>query len=96
MKDIYQIIKRPLITEKATSLKEKENKVAFVVDRRANKVEIKAAVEHLLKVKVLAVNCSTMKGKTRRLGRIMGKRPDWKKAVVTLRPGDRIEFFEGV
>jgi large subunit ribosomal protein L23 len=95
MKDIYQVIKRPLITEKATTLKEKENKVAFVVDRAANKAEIKEAVERLLKVKVLAVNCSTMKGKIRRVGRTIGKRPDWKKAVVTLRPGDRIEFFEG-
>lgn len=95
MKDIYQVIKRPLITEKATLLKERENKVAFVVDRGANKAEIKEAVERLLKVKVLKVNCSTMKGKTRRVGRNVGKRPDWKKAVVTLRPGDRIEFFEG-
>ena len=95
MKDIYQVIKKPLITEKATTLKEKENKVAFLVDRAANKTEIKEAVERLLKVKVLAVNVATMKGKTRRMGRTSGKRPDWKKAVVTLRPGDRIEFFEG-
>jgi large subunit ribosomal protein L23 len=95
MKDIYQVIKRPLITEKATILKERENKVAFVVDQGANKAEIKEAVERLLKVKVLKVNIATMKGKTRRVGRNTGKRPDWKKAVVTLRPGDRIEFFEG-
>jgi len=95
MKDIYQVIKRPLITEKATILKERENKVAFVVDQGANKAEIKEAVERLLKVKVLKVNISTMKGKIRRIGRNVGKRPDWKKAVVTLRPGDRIEFFEG-
>jgi large subunit ribosomal protein L23 len=95
MKDIYQIIKRPLITEKANILKEKENKVSFVVDRGANKAEIKEAVEHLLKVKVLEVHVSNMKGKPRRLGRTMGKRSDWKKAVVTLRPGDHIEFFEG-
>jgi len=95
MKDIYQVIKKPLITEKANILKEKENKVAFVVDRGANKTEIKEAVERLLKVKVLKVNISTMKGKSRRVGRTIGKRPDWKKAVVTLRPGDRIEFFEG-
>ena len=95
MKDIYQIIKKPLITEKANILKEKANKVAFVVAQDANKAEIKAAVERLLKVKVLKVNCSTIKGKPRRLGRFSGKRPDWKKAVVTLRPGDRIEFFEG-
>ena len=95
MKDIYQIIKKPLITEKANILKEKENKVSFVVDRGANKAEIKEAVERLLKVKVLKVNCSNMKGKPRRLGRSIGKRPNWKKAVVTLRPGDRIDFFEG-
>jgi large subunit ribosomal protein L23 len=95
MKDIYQVIKRPLITEKANILKEKENKVSFVVDRGANKAEIKEAVERLLKVKVLDVRVSTMKGKPRRIGRTMGKRSDWKKAVVTLRPGDHIEFFEG-
>jgi large subunit ribosomal protein L23 len=95
MKDIYQVIKKPLITEKANILKEKANKVAFVVAQDANKAEIKAAVERLLKVKVLKVNCSRMEGKARRVGRSTGKRPDWKKAVVTLRPGDRIEFFEG-
>jgi large subunit ribosomal protein L23 len=95
MRDIYQVIKKPLITEKANILKEKDNKVAFVVDQAANKVEIKEAVERLLKVKVLKVNISTMKGKNRRVGRTTGSRPDWKKAVVTLRPGDRIDFFEG-
>ena len=95
MKDIYQVIKKPLITEKANILKEKENKVAFVVDRGANKAEIKEAVERLLKVKVLKVHISNMKGKPRRIGRSIGKRPDWKKAVVTLKPGDRIDFFEG-
>jgi large subunit ribosomal protein L23 len=95
MKDIYQVIKKPLVTEKANILKEKDNKVAFVVDQAANKAEIKEAVERLLKVKVLKVNVSTMQGKARRVGRNFGKRPDWKKAVVTLRPGDRIEFFEG-
>jgi large subunit ribosomal protein L23 len=96
MKDIYQVLKKPLVTEKATLLKEKDNKVAFVVDQTANKAEIKEAVERLLKVKVLKVHVSNMKGKNRRIGRNIGKRPDWKKAVVTLRPGDRIEFFEGV
>jgi large subunit ribosomal protein L23 len=95
MKDIYHIIKKPLITEKANILKEKDNKVSFVVDRTANKVEIKEAVERLLKVKVLKVHVSNMKGKPRRLGRTIGKRPDWKKAVVTLKPGDHIDFFEG-
>ena len=96
MKNIYQVIKQPLITEKANILKEKENKVSFVVDRGANKAEIKEAVERLLKVKVLKVRVSNMKGKPRRIGRSVGKRSDWKKAVVTLRPGDHIEFFEGV
>jgi large subunit ribosomal protein L23 len=96
MKNIYQVIKQPLITEKANILKEKENKVSFVVDRGANKAEIKEAVERLLKVKVLEVHVSNMKGKPRRIGRNMGKRSDWKKAVVTLRPGEHIEFFEGV
>lgn len=95
MKDLYQVIKRPLITEKANIMKEGENKVAFVVDRAANKVEIKDAVERLFKVKVLKVNASNVKGKPKRLGRNIGKRPDSKKAVVTLRPGDRIDFFEG-
>jgi len=95
MKDIYQVIKKPLITEKANILKEKDNKIAFVVAPEANKAEIKEAVERLLKVKVLKVNVATMKGKPRRIGRTSGKRADWKKAVVTLRAGDRIEFFEG-
>jgi len=95
MKDIYQVIKRPLITEKANILKEKENKVSFVVDRAANKAEIKEAVERFLKVKVLRVQVANMKGKPRRIGRTMGKRPDWKKAVVTLGPGERIDFIEG-
>ncbi len=95
MKDIYQIIKRPLITEKANILKDEENKVSFIVAREANKVEIKEAVERLFKVKVLKVNCSNMKGKPRRIGRNIGKRPAWKKAVVTLKPGDRIDLFEG-
>ena len=95
MKDIYQVIKKPLITEKANILKEKDNKIAFVVAQDATKAQIKEAVERLLKVKVLKVNCSSMMGKARRLGRTSGKRPDWKKAVVTLRQGDRIAFFEG-
>ena len=75
MKNIYQVIKRPLITEKANILKEKDNKVAFVVDRGANKAEIKEAVERFLKVKVLKVHVSNMKGKPRRIGRTMGVEP---------------------
>jgi len=95
MKDIYRVIKRPLITEKANTIKEMHNKVVFVVAREANKEEIKEAVEQLFKVKVVKVATANVKGKTRRVGRTTGKRPDWKKAVVTLRAEDRIDFFEG-
>lgn len=95
MKDPYSIIIRPVITEKATVQKERENKVTFQVARDANKAEIKEAVEKLFKVKVDKVNVINVKGKPRRLGRITGKKPDWKKAIVTLKPGHSIDFFEG-
>jgi len=95
MKDVYQVIKRPWITEKANILKETSNKVAFVVAREANKEEIKRAVEYLFKVKVAKVNVSNFQGKPRRIGRSSGRRSHWKKAVVTLRPEHRIDFFEG-
>jgi len=95
MEDLYRIIKRPLITEKSTRHRESENKYLFEVDRRANKIEIKRAVEQLFKVKVNRVNVCTVHGKLKRLGRTVGKRPDWKKAVVFLVKGDRIDFFEG-
>ncbi len=94
MRELHQIIKRPLITEKSTRLKEAENQIAFVVDGKANKIEIRKAVESLFKVKVLKVHTSNFEGKKKRLGKHMGKRSDWKKAVVTLKPGDKIEFFE--
>ena len=70
--------------------------MVFEVDPKANKLEIKEAVEKLFNVKVLKVRTIKVKGKRRRLGRLEGKEKDWKKAIVTLRPGDRIEFFEGV
>ena len=91
----YGIILRPLITEKAqvaTGL----GKYAFEVDKRANKMQVKEAVEATFDVRVTAVNTATMKGKSRRFGRNVTKRPDWKKAVVTLAPGDKIDLFEGV
>ncbi len=96
MKEAHQIIKRPLITEKSTRQKEDRNQIAFVVDSGANKIEIRQAVEKLFKVKVLRVNTMNLVGKRKRMGRFTGWKPDWKKAIVTLRPGDRIEFFEGV
>ncbi len=90
-----KIIIRPLITEKSTILKEKDHQYVFEVERRANKIEIKKAVEYLFKVRVTNVRTINVLGKVKRLGRRFGRRPDWKKAIVTLREGDRIEFFEG-
>ena len=91
MKDLYQVIKRPLITEKSTRQKETFNQVAFEVDRRANRSEVKQAVEKLFKVKVLRVNLLQLEGKKKRVGRHLGKKPDWKKALVRLAPGEVIE-----
>ena len=92
----YGIIKRPLITEKTTTQKDAFNKVTFEVDRGANRVEIKRTVEQIFNVKVARVQTMQMKGKRKRRGWVVGKRKDWKKAVVTLMPGERIDFFEGV
>lgn len=94
MKDIYQVIKGPLITEKSNSNKETLNQYAFVVDRRANKVEIKEAVERLFKVKVGEVRTQNMRGKLRRVRQHLSREPHWKKAWVTLKEGS-IEIFEG-
>jgi len=95
MKEIYQIIRRPLITEKSTQQKEASRQYVFEVDRGASKIEIQSAVERLFKVKVLQVRTCNVLGKVKRLGKRYGKRPDWKKAIVTVREGDRIDFFEG-
>jgi large subunit ribosomal protein L23 len=94
--DIYQVIKEPHITEKANLLKEGANQVSFKVHKRANKIEIKQAVETFLKAKVIDVKTINVRGKRRRMGRSAGKRPDWKKAIVRLAPGENIEFFEGM
>ncbi|MDP9237663.1 MAG: 50S ribosomal protein L23 [Chloroflexota bacterium] len=91
----YGIILRPLITEKAQILTGL-NKYAFEVDKRANKMQIKEAVELAFSVSVTGVNTCVMKGKARRYGRAVTKQPDWKKAFVTLAPGEKIELFEGV
>ena len=90
------ILKRPLITEKATHLKGVANAVSFEVDRRAKKKQIQEAVEKLFKVKVETVRTMNVSGKVKRRGRTVGLRPGWKKAIVTLKQGDKIEFFEGV
>ena len=92
----YDIIRRPLITEKTNIQKELANQVTFEVDRNANRVEIRRAIEQLFKVKVTSVRTMQVKGKIKRRGRFVGKRRDWKKAIVTLQPGERIDFFEGV
>jgi large subunit ribosomal protein L23 len=94
--DIYQVIKEPHIAEKATHQKEAANQVTFKVDRRANKIEIRQAVETLFKTKVIEVRTMRVAGKQRRIGKSVGRRADWKKAVVKLAPGQNIEFFEGV
>jgi large subunit ribosomal protein L23 len=86
---------RPLITEKA-QVQTALNKYAFEVDKRANKMQIKEAVEVAFSVRVTEVNTAMMKGKKKRYGRRESKLPDWKKAVVTLAPGEKIELFEGV
>ncbi|MCX5843113.1 MAG: 50S ribosomal protein L23 [Syntrophaceae bacterium] len=93
--DMYHIVRRALITEKSTVAKD-ENKYVFEVDRRANKIEVAKAVEKLFKVKVLNVHVMNVTGKKKRIGRILGEKRSWKKAVVTLAPGSRIEIYEGV
>lgn len=96
MADLRQVLKRPVITEKTTLLREGNNVVSFVVGRDANKVEIKRAVEEILKVTVEGVRTVNVAGKLKRTGQKFGKRSNWKKAYVTLKDGDTIEAFEGV
>lgn len=96
MKDYTQIVKRPIVTEKGTVLRQEQNKVVFAVARNANKIEIKKAVEELFGVHVEDVRTLNMNGKSKRYGMHAYKRPDWKKAIVTLKSGESIEFYEGV
>jgi large subunit ribosomal protein L23 len=92
---IYEVVKRPLITEKATVMKE-QNRYAFEVAKEANKRQVREAVEAAFKVNVVKVNVMSMPGKMRRIGRRYVMTRSWKKAVVTLEPDQKIEFFEGV
>ena len=94
--DVYRVIEEPHITEKANLQREGSNQISFKVHRRANKIEIRQAVETLLKTRVLEVRTVNVRGKSRRSGRNVGKRSDWKKAIVRLAPGESIEFFEGM
>ena len=92
----YDIIRGPLVTEKTTLQKEMHNQLTFKVDVRANRVEIKDAVEKNFNAKVKQIRTIQVKGKVKQRGKILGKKKDWKKAIVTLMPGQRIDFFEGV
>lgn len=91
-----EILLRPLLTEKSVRQKEEQNTVAFRVRPDANKVEIRLAVESVFNVKVAAVRTASFEGKLKRMGRYQGRRPDWKKAIVTLAAGHKIDFVEGV
>jgi large subunit ribosomal protein L23 len=94
MRDPRQIILRPLVTEKATTLKDEHNQVSFQVAMDANKIEVRQAVEAIFKVKVTDVRTLVVFGKEKRMGRYLGRRPSWKKAVVTLGQGSKIDLFE--
>jgi large subunit ribosomal protein L23 len=93
VKDIHDVILRPVISEKSYEMLD-DNKYTFIVDRNANKTHIRQAVEKIFDVKVLSVNTMNRKGKRKRRGLIEGKRPDTKRAIVTVAPGDRIELFD--
>jgi len=93
MKDIYSVLKRPLFTEKNDRAKERYNKFAFEVDIQANKIEIRQAVERIFGVHVVKVNTMVMHGKEKRRGRSIGRRPDWKKAIVTVKSGENIPIW---
>ena len=95
MRDSHDVLVKPLVSEKSMMLME-DNKYSFEVSRAANKVEIKHAVEELFKVHVLDVTTRMVKGKVKRMGKTQGKRPDIKKAIVTLKQGDKIEVFSNL
>ena len=92
----YDIVRGPVVTEKTTLQKDTSNQVILRVDKNANRVEIKDAVEKNFNTKVKQVRTIQVKGKVKQRGKIIGKRKDWKKAIITLMPGQKIDFFEGV
>jgi large subunit ribosomal protein L23 len=95
MKSLYTVIKKPLFTEKGSHLKESENKILVEVSRDANKLEIKQAMEEIFKVKVEKVATVKLHGKWKKYGKFEGKKPDRKKALITLRKGEKLDFVEG-
>lgn len=94
-KDPHQILVRPLLTEKGTTMKEDLNKICFLVSKDANKIEIKQAAEEVLKVKIDTVHTVNLRGKKKRMGRFEGRLPSRKKAILTLKKGEKLELFEG-
>ena len=96
MKDLSQVVRKPLVTERFAELRERDNKFIFEVHPDANKHEIRRAIEHYFGVKVTEVRTMNVRGKVKRLGRFSGKRADWKKAIVTLAEGDSIDLFDQV
>lgn len=96
MKSPFDVIRRPIITEKANIDKERRNTYHFEVPLKVGRQEVKEAVEAVFKVKVETVRTSIVRGKSKRVGRNVGRRPDWKKAIVTLNEGEVIDLFEGV
>jgi large subunit ribosomal protein L23 len=96
MSDLYEVIKRPVVTEKTSHLREEENQYVFEVATGASKVQIRQAVEKIFGVRVADVRTSIVRGKVRRMRRGYGKQPNWKKAVISLQGDDVIELFEGV
>ena len=96
MKDLSQVVRKPLVTERFADLRERDNKFIFEVHPHANKHEIRQALEHYFGVKVTEVRTMNVRGKVKRLGRFSGKRADWKKAIVTLAKGDSIDLFDQV
>lgn len=91
----FEVLRRPLITEKSTTMQDGYNKYAFEVATRANKAQVTKAVEESFAVKVADVNILNVKGKRKRFGRRLVQQPGWKKAIVSLKPGDKIQIFEG-
>ena len=94
VKNLREVIRRPLITEKATQLQESVGKYSFEVDKRANKIDVKRAVESMFDVHVVKVNTTSVHGKVKRMGRFVGRRSNWKKSIVTLADGQSIDYFE--
>jgi len=91
----FDVIIRPLLTEKLTNLSEQQNQYGFIVDRRANKVEIKRAIEQKFDVEIASIRTMNVMGKMKTLGRFTGRRSNWKKAMITLKKGHKITLFEG-